>query len=284
MKWTQFDHPKTIYALAAGASGDCFAATNVGLWRWQARDGRWQCVAPQFESVMLSAVCVHDKAILIGASGEIAFSNDAGKTWTISSTPVRSHVLALAMSPIFNVDKTAFAATQQDGVLRSDDGGATWHAWNFGLLDLCVNALKISPKFIDDGIVFAGTDNGVFISENGGRAWREFGLVADALPIAALDMDTERRIYAATDGAGLWLAEISNATWKQEKRFHTSSVNALVVDPKGTIVATPEGIYSKRDSSRWEKIDALGDAVCLAITRNNLFVGTSEQGMWLKTL
>lgn len=61
----------------------------------------------------------------------------------------------------------------EDGIFRSANRGERWSPWNFGLLDLNVLALAISPCFESDETIFAGTESGIFRSTNGGRAWRE---------------------------------------------------------------------------------------------------------------
>ena len=60
--------------------------------------------------------------------------------------------------------------------MLSTGGGLGWTAWNFGLLDLNVLCLAVSP---DDAQDETSPDrSGIFRSTNGGRAWRE---VAPAL-------------------------------------------------------------------------------------------------------
>ena len=59
-----------------------------------------------------------------------------------------------------------------DGVYRSADRGVRWVAFNFGLLDLHVSCLAVSPDYADDETLLAGTESGIFESTNGeiGRA------------------------------------------------------------------------------------------------------------------
>jgi len=82
-------------------------------------------------------------------------------------------VSSLVISPNYTHDGTLLAGTMEDGVFRSADRGSHWVAWNFGLLDLNVLYVAISPHFACDEILFAGTETGIFRSTNVGRAWRE---------------------------------------------------------------------------------------------------------------
>ncbi len=79
-----------------------------------------------------------------------------------------------------------FAATIGDGILRTRDRGVSWDAWNFGLLDLEVLALAISPDFANDETLFAATATGIFRSPNAGRAWRELQFPDDAGAVLCL--------------------------------------------------------------------------------------------------
>jgi len=161
--------PNNLFAIAARADArSCYAATDSGLWSWsagaQADAGEWTQIAKQFAPVTLTAVASLGDVVLIGAAGDIAVSRDGARSFGLSTLPIKAQILALAISPNFASDNIALAATVQDGVLRSTDGGATFHAWNFGLIDLHVNALLMSPDFAHDATVFAATDHAVFIS------------------------------------------------------------------------------------------------------------------------
>jgi hypothetical protein len=85
----------------------------------------------------------------------------------------------------------------EDGVLRSWDRGISWAGWNFGLLDLNVYALAISPEFRADETLFVGVESGVFRSGNGGRAWRETAFPMEAGPVLSLAI---RDKLSETDG------------------------------------------------------------------------------------
>ena len=79
---------------------------------------------------------------------------------------------------------TAFclAGTLEDGVFSSTDRGGRWGAWNFGLFDLNVLCLALSPTWTRDETVYAGTETGLYRSTNGGRAWRHSGFPSELAP------------------------------------------------------------------------------------------------------
>lgn len=263
--------PSNIFALAAGADNSaCYAATDAGLWQWTVKRGAWKQLAPQFAPVALTAVAAHDQTVLIGANGDIAVSRDNAATFGLATLPIKAQVLALALSPNFAKDNIALAATAQDGVLRSTDGGVTFHAWNFGLLDLHINALVMSPDFANDATVFAATDNAVFISTNSGRAWRELPLPAEAAPVIALALRDNGALLVGTEGAGLWTAAAPYASFEQDKKLKADDVNALTA----SIAATPEGVFAHTGRT-WKRISEEVEVIALASAAGRCFAGTA---------
>jgi hypothetical protein len=92
-------------------------------------------------------------------------------------------------------------------ILRTSDGGTTWRDVTGDLGDQSVNALVIDPSEPSDW--YAGTDVGVWVTQDGGGHWRAFGL---GLPNALVsDLEVQGsfgRLYAATHGRGLWQTEV----------------------------------------------------------------------------
>jgi photosystem II stability/assembly factor-like uncharacterized protein len=128
-------------------------------------------------------------------------------------------VTGLVVSPNYERDGLLFAATMEDGVLRSPDRGSRWHAWNFGLLDLHVLALAISSGFAQDETLFAGTETALYRSTNGGRAWRETGFPSEAAPVLCLALSPtypqDGTLFAGTEAAGLYCSRDRGRTWTQ---------------------------------------------------------------------
>ncbi len=264
-----------VFALAAPNAALCYAASSAGIWRWRAgRAARWKRIAPEFAAVGLPAVAVAGKSIWIGASGDIAVSRDEGASWQLSTLPVRSEVQALAVSPAYDRDGVVLAATARDGVLRSDNGGATFFAWNFGLIDLNINALALSPDFANDGHVIATGDHAVFVSRNGGRAWRELPESLAGAPFTSAAIDVDGTLFVGSETAGLWRAADVASKLTRDVTFKPVTVNAL----SGDLAAASDGIY-RRTRAGWKRLSADDRALCLARCGGSLFAGGAEQGV-----
>ena len=291
MNWTHSEQPESVFALAA-LGPNCLAATEQGLWKWHAAQG-WQPTAPQFAQVPISAIAASGQTVLIGSADGVALSKDAGETWVLATLPVKAHVLALALSPAFEQDGIAWAATAKDGVLRSPDAGANWHAWNFGLLDMSVNAMAVSPNFAEDETVFIGTELGVFLSENQGRAWRELGFPNTSGPVTTLAIMTEPAkrgasatytVLAGTEGNGLWISRAPYADWSRVS-LKAEVVNALASMADGSllsglIAATTDGVFTSTNGKKWTRLTQTDDGVCLTQAGDAVVLGTAGSGVW----
>ncbi|MCL5738691.1 MAG: hypothetical protein M1303_08670, partial [Bacteroidetes bacterium] len=92
-----------------------------------------------------------------------SFAGPIQAQWVQTNGPYGAgrYVNALAIS-----DTDLFAGTEDGGVFRSMNNGASWTASNNGLRATSVNAFVVSGTNL-----FAGTDSGVFLSTNNGTSW-----------------------------------------------------------------------------------------------------------------
>jgi len=128
-------------------------------------------------------------------------SDDAGSNWTqAGALPSRP----LAMAVALGTPGLVFVGTESRGLLRSNDGGASWQTIDSTVLSwgnaapLAVTALAIDPE--DEQIVYAATNIwlgtnparltplGVAVSVDGGRQWLQLStaLLSDA-PLQRLE-------------------------------------------------------------------------------------------------
>ena len=113
------------------------------------------------------------------------------------------------------------AATLEDGVLRSDDGGITWRGWNFGLLNWRVNALCRDAQ----GAIWAGAESGLFRSDTDGRSWQDQADFADTT-ILSLAATEAGRLWLGTTNGALHCRHSPDADWTLVQRWQ-SPINAI---------------------------------------------------------
>ncbi len=150
-----------------------------------------------------------DRTVFAALPGGVAYSHDAGETWFWTRLPTPApYVSALLPSPTYAENRLVFAATLEDGVLRSGDGGLSWQGWNFGLLDKQVLCLAHSGETL-----YAGTGSGLFCSHNEGRSWREVAMPArdGVLSLAAAG----EHLFIGTEAHGVYRSMDNGASWER---------------------------------------------------------------------
>jgi len=105
------------------------------------------------------------------------------------------------------------------GILRSRDRGASWTVCNFGLHDYTVLTLAWAPLAPEDAwprreILFAGTEEGVYRSPNGGLGWKRVDIdgVFQSLAVAP-DFHESGVVLAGSEESGLWRSDDGGYTF-----------------------------------------------------------------------
>ena len=133
----------------------------------------------------------------------------------------------LAISPSYASDATVFAGVT-GGVLRSLDGGDTWHRADRGLDNEFVPAIALSPGFEADGTLFAGTSGGgVYVSTDRADSWRQAGRGLGNANVEALAISpsfaTDGTLLAGTFSTGLYRSVDGGDSWRPVNRGLTNS-------------------------------------------------------------
>ena len=111
-----------------------------------------------------------------------------------------------------------------------------WTIWNFGLLDLNVLSLAISPAFGEDETLYTGTNSGIFRSTNGGRAWREVNLPIGFEPVLSLALSPNYArdgiLLAGTEEHGLFYSSDEGESWlRLGEGVIQNAVNGIILSP-----------------------------------------------------
>ena len=129
----------------------------------------------------------------------LIISTDRGATWTMSRAGLVGVVNVLMTVP--GNGQLVYAGTGS-GLFISTDAGATWEPTD---LTGSVRTLVCDPDNPTD--IFAGTyNNGVWASTDGGSTWTEMndGLTCNKVLSLALRTDTDKTIYAGTEGGSVF--------------------------------------------------------------------------------
>ena len=172
-----------------------------------------QSPEPVTTAVAVSPAFADDRSLFAAVKGGVLRSADGGRYLVHGQ-------LSGAAPGVFRLgqyrralrrDGLLLAGTLEDGVYSSSDRGGRWQPWNFGLFDLNVLCLALSPAWIEDETAYAGTETGLYRSTNGGRAWRHTGFPVELAPAFFAFLAIEGRALLVQ--LDCWWAQKKTVCW-----------------------------------------------------------------------
>ncbi len=168
---------------------------------------------------------------------------------------------------------TILVATAGQGILRSNDEGATWH--RLGLkesieFDGTVRALAVDPS--DPARIYAGADSGLSISTDGGVHWRRADGVLSGQTVwsIAVDPADPRVLFAGTGApsrAAIYRSRDAGETWTRLAPeipefcagVHRPRLLTICIDPSDSrqvwFGVEEGGAWRSRDGGeQWERL------------------------------
>ena len=152
--------------------------------------------------------------LLVGTELDgILRSEDAARSFAPANAGLLDlAVLALAVSPHFEHDGTAFAATAS-GLYRTRNGGKLWRLVELDS-EVAVQCVAISPRFADDGLVLAGTESaGLLRSEDGGLRWERVAESRDR-SVTAVTFSSREISAAFASDVGIAISNDAGRSWR----------------------------------------------------------------------
>ena len=230
-----------VYALASSEAGRLYAARATGLTYSDDDGASWQLVpVTDVGNYVATAVATSGNTVLAGTHGAIMRSEDDVQSWSLVGLAKPAPlVTALVLSPTFDADGVAVAGTAEDGVFVTDDGGLTWVPWNYGLIDLDVHAVAISPNFSADQTIFAATETGVYRSANGGRSWQRLTLPTGQAPWLALAFSDDS-LFVGSEHGDLLQSDDLGDSWQHVDlgQWQGTPINQIVATDAVYVLAT----------------------------------------------
>jgi hypothetical protein len=156
---------------------------------------------------------VHSGTIWAGTDdGLLWITRNGGKTWKNITPPELTPWSKVAQIDASRVDDgTAFVAVTKfrlddlrPYVYVTRDGGATWRLATNGLPNQPVNAVRQDP--IEPRLLYAATENGVFVSFDGAERWQSLQLALPRTSVRDLIVH-DNDVVIATHGRGFWILD-----------------------------------------------------------------------------
>ncbi len=128
-----------------------------------------------------------------------------------------------------------YAGTIGQSVWRSKDSGETWERASNGIFpEADVRALAVNPN--QPEMLYAGTENGVFRTENSADEWHPLPSPMDGREVWALAVDNSspETLYAGTCPSAFYKSTDAGTSWKQLNVELAQECEGLPIIPRVT--------------------------------------------------
>jgi photosystem II stability/assembly factor-like uncharacterized protein len=258
--WSQINSNITnTYVLSIAVSPNygedavVFAGTLTGIYKSSNGGQNWtQSNLTDFSVRIVNSIAVSPTLAIAGTDNGVYKSVDGGMNWDQYSL-AGLYINSVAFSPDY---ATIFAGTDGNGIYKSTDGGP-WTQANDGLTNTFVTSIALSPNFLSDGTVFAGTeaDGGVYKSTDGGQNWT-LALSRRDMYVTSIAVSPEfKAVFAGTD-SGVSRSVDGGQTWVQvNSGLADTYITAIAVSPnfafdKTVFAGTNSGVYKSTNGSQ----------------------------------
>jgi len=208
--------------------------------------------AENYGTISYVAESIHEPGVIWTGSddGLVHITRDGGKTWTNVTPSGLAECLVNAIEVSPHDKATAYIATTRykfndhaPGLYVTRDYGKTWSRINNGLP---ANAFTRVVREDEDrkGLLFAGTEIGLFISWNEGAEWHPFQRNLPVTPITDLKVH-KGDLIASTSGRSFWILDDLSLL----RQYRASADSFSLFRPKEAYIANGGSELNSSDPS-----------------------------------
>lgn len=180
--------------------------------------------------------------------------------------PNAGSIFDIAIDPSGTTDKIVYIVSEEGGVWKTINGGASWFPLTDTLKTLSFGAVALDPG--NSNTVYAGTGNSYIWWESFNKNGKNYKAVG---------------IYVSTNGGNSW------ALTKGSSALNGININKIIIPSSGVLlVATSNGLFRSTDGGNSFNQVALGGETNLYISdidkqegnNNNIWVSASGKGIF----
>lgn len=191
-----------------------FVGTRGGLFRSRDAGEEWERIAEDVIGGSVNAMAWPGPQLFVASSEGLFRTEDEGGTWEELGTGLpQGPLLSLALSSYFAQEPTIFVGSEGAGIYRSRNGGESFEP--IGGPDW--TRRSVHTVYWWRSVLFAGTDQGLFISQDAGESWESAATELEKRTILTLSIPapdsptgsdvivgTEQGVFKTSDGAISW--------------------------------------------------------------------------------
>lgn len=157
---------------------------------------------------------VQEGLIWVGTDdGLVHYTADGGEHWmqvTPKDLPKNTMINSIEPDPADPASAYIAATSYKMGdyrpfLFKTKDFGKSWKKITKGIqAEHFTRVIRCDPK--REGLLFAGTESGLYISFDDGESWKSFQLNLPVVPVTDLRIK-EGKLIAATQGRGIWILD-----------------------------------------------------------------------------
>lgn len=166
-------------------------------------------------TIFAAAESPYEKDLIVTGSddGILSMTRDGGKAWQKITPPMMpqwSMINSIEFDPFVKGGAYIAATRYKLGdykpyLFRTKDYGKTWIQITTGIdVNHFTRVVRTDPK--RQGLLYAGTESGMYISFDDGASWKPFQLNLPIVPITDLTIKNDNLI-AATQGRSFWIID-----------------------------------------------------------------------------
>ena len=239
--------------LEINANDDIFVSTNSNIWRSTDNGSSWTPLP--IANVSALGVSPQQELYAGSYSRKIYHSVDNGDTWELVYTD--STLLFTVKDFAFDGLGNVYSVIREKGILKSTDGGNSWHEFYNSLLSYKISTIAVNSNN-DIFIGRYGNDGGVYSSIDGGNSWLEFSTGLIDSSISKLAFLNNGVLLAGTSAGGVFRREPGGNSWTSSSTgLMGVTVNLLRARSDGNLfAAASSGVYRSSDGAiswTWSK-------------------------------